>query len=60
MANEDMNILKSEIKALYTYVNRNTFNLVVVKKMLEELLETVKGLEPPTIKEWLENEEMDS
>lgn len=51
MIDKDVNILKSEIKALYTYVNRNTFNLAVIKKMLEELLETVKGLEPPTIKE---------
>lgn len=51
MTDKDMNILKSEIKALNTYVSRNTFNLAVIKKMLEELLITVKGLEPPSIKE---------
>ena len=42
----DNDLLKSEIRALNNYVNRDEYNLNVVEVMLIELQDMVKGLKP--------------
>ena len=41
----DANIIISECKALYEYVNREMFNIRVVETMCEQILVTIKGAE---------------
>ena len=42
----DNDLLKSEIRALYNYVNRDEYNLNVVEVMVNEIQDIVKGLKP--------------
>lgn len=42
----DNNLLKSEIRALNNYVNRDEYNLNVVEVMVDEIQDIVKGLKP--------------
>ena len=43
----DKETLLSEIRALYDYVDRDTFNIKVVEEMLSQLLVKAKGMEEP-------------
>lgn len=42
----DNDLLKSEVEALYNYVNRDSCNIAVVEKMLDELHYIIMGLQP--------------
>ena len=42
----DNELLKSEIRALYNYINRDEYNLNVVEVMVNEIQDIVKGLKP--------------
>lgn len=42
----DNDLLKSEIRALNNYVNRDEYNLNVVEVMVNEIQDIVKGLNP--------------
>ena len=47
MKNSEVIALKSEIKAMYKYLDRKTFNVKVLHEMCKQITTTVEGLFPP-------------